>query len=212
MRKLRTIATVGVMSIAGLGLIGAGAHAIFTTTTASSQSINVGTATVVTWSADATNGCTTEAIAASNPATCQTVTLPVQKVGSTFDTTPSTVWVQNVGTLTVYEDSLGVSDNPDNGTLQTELGLCIYSDSTVVYNGALTGFPDFNAVGGYQYPVATATANALTVGQTDSYSADFYAGEISSQCGGAANDSLTNPAEGGSDTVTITPDYGDTPT
>ena len=40
--KFKTIAMTGVMSLAGLGLIGAGAHAVFTTTTASSQTINVG--------------------------------------------------------------------------------------------------------------------------------------------------------------------------
>ncbi|MGA9076777.1 MAG: MBG domain-containing protein [Acidimicrobiales bacterium] len=41
--KLRSVALVGVMSLAVLGLIGTGAHAVFTTSTTSSQTITAGT-------------------------------------------------------------------------------------------------------------------------------------------------------------------------
>jgi len=61
MRKIRTIATVGEMSIAALGLVGAGAHAVFTTITSSTQTIIAGTPSVVTWASDASNACDSEA-------------------------------------------------------------------------------------------------------------------------------------------------------
>ena len=38
--KLKTVAMTGVLSLAGLGLIGVGAHAAFTTSTTSAQQIN----------------------------------------------------------------------------------------------------------------------------------------------------------------------------
>ncbi len=41
--KLRSVALVGVVSLAALGMIGAGAHAVFTTSTTSSQTITAGT-------------------------------------------------------------------------------------------------------------------------------------------------------------------------
>ncbi|MGA2529287.1 MAG: hypothetical protein ABSG36_09025 [Acidimicrobiales bacterium] len=41
--KFRSVALVGVVSLAVLGLIGAGAHGAFTTSTTSSQKITVGT-------------------------------------------------------------------------------------------------------------------------------------------------------------------------
>ena len=41
--KLRTIGMTGVMSLAGLGLVGAGAHAVFTQNTTSRQTITAGT-------------------------------------------------------------------------------------------------------------------------------------------------------------------------
>jgi len=41
--KLRSVALVSVMSVAALGLIGAGAHAVFTTSTTSGQTITAGT-------------------------------------------------------------------------------------------------------------------------------------------------------------------------
>ena len=37
--KLRFVALIGVMSLAGLGLIGAGAHAVWSTTTTARQQI-----------------------------------------------------------------------------------------------------------------------------------------------------------------------------
>ncbi len=39
--KLRSVALIGVVSFAALGLVGAGAHAVFTTSTTSSQRITV---------------------------------------------------------------------------------------------------------------------------------------------------------------------------
>jgi predicted ribosomally synthesized peptide with SipW-like signal peptide len=80
--KLKTMAMTGVMSLAGLGLIGAGAHATFTQNTTSQQQITAGTPQVVLSSADASNGCTTIAIAEANPGPCSgTLTLNPPAVG-----------------------------------------------------------------------------------------------------------------------------------
>ena len=45
--KIKSVAMIGVMSLAGLGLIGAGAHAAWTTNTSSAQQVTAGTITVV---------------------------------------------------------------------------------------------------------------------------------------------------------------------
>jgi hypothetical protein len=220
--KTRTIAVLGGLGVAAIALIGAGASATFTASTSSSQTITAGTASVVTWSGDATNGCTTEAIAIADD--CTSVTLPVETVGSTFDSPSSVVWVDNDGNIPVEEASFGVSGTVTNsasldngGTLESELGMCIWSDTAAVYNGALTAFPAYDSVGGYIYPAATAALNVLAVNGQDSYAADFYAGMNSKVCGAggagggsptpAETTSLTNLASGGSVTVTLTPDY-----
>jgi len=44
--KLNKIAMTGVMSLAGLGLVGAGAHAVFTQNTTSAQTLTAGTMNV----------------------------------------------------------------------------------------------------------------------------------------------------------------------
>ncbi len=210
--KLRFIAMTGVMSLAGLGLIGIGAHAVFTTSTSSVQTINAGTPAMVTWSPVATNGCTSEAIAAANPVTCQSVTLPtVGPVGSTFDTAasatpgpqvlPIPVYVDNVGNVKVTEAGMQLTDttNGTNGNyLQNEMDICISSDPGSG-TGYGAGFPGGILDG------ATIVANGpLTTGlaltpsaslfgpdlypqgqgnSEDEYQVDFYAGENSAECG-----------------------------
>jgi hypothetical protein len=137
--KFKTIAMTGVMSLAGLGLIGAGAHAVFTTSAASSQTITAGVPAVAMWASNASNGCTSQAIAEANTTTCSSITLTAATVGSTFDAA-SDIGVVNVGDIAVNLTSFSVSDSPNNDTLQSGLGLCIDG----VYNGLLTAYPWFN--------------------------------------------------------------------
>jgi hypothetical protein len=199
--KFKTIAMTGVMSLAGLGLIGAGAHAVFTTTTASSQTINAGVPGVALWANGATNTCTTEAIAVANPVTCNSITLPAQTVGSTFDAN-STVGVVNVGTIPVTLVSFTVTDTPAVGyALEDNMGLCIGDVYGLGYygNGYLTNAESVN-------PLLVGSPVTLAVGATTTYQVDLYAGEASTQgCG--AIPALPNSAVGQSDTVTLTANY-----
>jgi hypothetical protein len=198
--KLKTVAMTGMMSLAGLGLVGAGAHAVFTATTASSQTVSAGALAVVVSSPDAP-GCTT---VADN---CTSLTLnPVGPFGSTFDSAASLVTITNTGNIPATEISLTVSDSPINsagldngGALASEMGMCFFSDGSTVWNELL---PAVEA--GSPYSLG---ASPLATSGTDSYSVDFYAGQASSQCTGPAVPALDTLAEGGSDAVTVTITY-----
>lgn len=209
--KLKTVAMTGVLSLAGLGLIGAGAHAAFTSSPTSAQSLTASSISVVTWSANDTSTppCQTEAEAISND--CTSVTLPTETVLSTFDTTPQTVYVYNDSSVNVYETNFAMTLGYNNLTFVEEAGLCSYSDGTVLYNGLISG-----AQGSTLYNPGDEVVSPDT---TDSYVMEFYAGEPSVTCGtngesaGApvtAADSLTNGAEGGSLTATFTLSISDT--
>jgi len=233
--KFRFIALIGVVSLAGLGLIGAGANAIFTTSSTSSQTITAGTPQVVLSSADASNGCTTIAIAEANPGPCSgTLTLnPPAIVGSTFETPASQIWVTNTGNVPVTETSIqmGASSggsSADNA-LYSQMNVCLHSWD--VSFGPYTGLGWVEANG----PLSTAVALVPTVvenpvviapGASIWYSMEFYAGK-NSLCGNIYSSgpntsarwaayeggaystpaSLTNAAEGGVVTATFTYNY-----
>ena len=197
--KFKTIAMTGVMSLAGLGLIGAGAHAAFTTATASSQTINAGVPYLALWATGATNGCTSAAIAQGNPTGCNSITLPAATVGSTFDL-PSAVGVVNTGNIPVTVTSLLVSDT--NSGMASELGFCV-TGLGMSYNGQLQPF-----IANYPGGEPVSGGPSLAVGNTSYYyQVDFYAGQASSVCGSPANSALTNDVAGQSDTVTLTVGY-----
>jgi len=193
--NLRTIALTGIASLAGFGLVGAGAHAVFTTNTYTQETISAGTAAVVTWSPDATNGCTTEAIAEEYPATCNTVTLGIGPVGSTFDS-PIPVGVENNGNISVTVASLGWSQST---TFGADLGVCLNGGAlgSYVYDGPLYGFTP----NPYSFTGAT-----LTPGNYATYNVEFFAGGPGS-CGPYSQPALPNGDQGLSDTVTWTVDY-----
>ena len=197
--KLKTIAMTGVMSLAGLGLVGAGAHAVFTTTTTSAQTINAGTPAMALWANGATNTCTTEAIAKAYPVTCSSITLPAATVGSTFDAN-STVGVVNVGTISASLVSL--TDTPAVGyALESNMGLCIGDVYGLGYygNGFLTNAEAND-------PLSVGSPVTLAVGATTTYQVDLYAGQASTQGCGAIS-ALPESAVGESDTVTLTANY-----
>jgi predicted ribosomally synthesized peptide with SipW-like signal peptide len=220
MKRFRTIATVGVMSIAGLGLIGAGAHAVFTASTTSSQAISAGTLSVVLSSPGAEGNNT------------PTIALPsVGPVGSSFISPAQLITITNNGTVPANEIKLQVTDS-GSSALQTEMYMCLYSDSYITFNGTVA---QDEALGNMGW-VGTIPAEA-----TDSYTAVFYAGDENTGCGNvvgyqygtvdAVGGSLTpypvgatpnagspqgwsnlagtlnNDAQGGTDTVSITVSY-----
>lgn len=225
--NIKAIAMTGVMSLAGLGLVGTGAHAIFTTATSSNQTVTAGTVNVVFWSSDANAGCTTQALAVAND--CTSITLPtVGPVGSTFDTPASTVNEINTGSLPAAEASVQVTDTVNNNAgyyLQDEMNMCIGSDGAAVANGPLTTAMALTPTVTLDGSLATGYA-VLGANQAngDSFTVDFYAGQNSTICGdvysvgsitsgiwrgyeGGAYTmpaALTSAAQGASVTVTVT--------
>ena len=229
--KLRTLTFAGLASVAGLGLIGVGAHAEFTNATSTQQSITAGTAAVYLSSPDspgctsAVDKCTSLPLAAIGP------------VGSTFDTAPSNITMTNAGNVPVTEGSIqlsAITNGPAGNSLRDESYVCIASDpgsgshgpnaETVVANGPL-------ATGLNLSPsVSLNGQNILAPGATDEYNVDFYAGQNSATCGATWSDgghtaarwsgstypatnpwvtpaSLDNNAQGGSVTVTVTTSF-----
>jgi hypothetical protein len=199
--KLRFIAMTGVMSLAGLGLIGVGAHAVFTTTTSSSQTINAGTPAVALWAGGVAYPCDSYADAILYPSDCQSINLTAATVGSTFDAN-TTVGVVNVGAIPVSLVSFTVSDTPAVGyALEQNMGLCIGDVYGLGYYGSgyLTNAESAN-------PLSVGSPVTLAVGATTTYEVDLYAGEASTQgCG--AIPALPDSAVGESDTVTLTANY-----
>jgi len=197
--NLRTIALTGIASLAGLGLVGVGAHATFTGSADSVQTINAGTPTVVMWAANAASPCQTETNAEDYYWDCDSITLTTPSdVGSVFDA-PSTIYVLNVGNIAVNLASVAVADtgysqSGANYYLSTEMGLCIQDVNGYVADGALDSYFTTSDITPISLP---------TYGSETNLNVDLYAGETSSfGCG--ANNSLGTGAEGGTDTVTIT--------
>ncbi len=202
--KLRTIAFIGAASLGGLGLIGVGAHAAFTTNTYSTQSITAGTASVVEWAAGASNGCTSLTIAVGNPGTCTSVTLPTQTVGSTFESTAYVVHVVNIGNIPVSGISAAVTDNGSNA-LESEMGICLDQPLGALASNLLT---DVESHGPYPLnPSTLTTGSGANATSTGTYSVDFYAGVTDTLCGGGYVPALLSDAEGETSTVTVTVTY-----
>ncbi len=204
--KFKTIAMTGVMSLAGLGLIGAGAHAVFTGTVSSSQTINAGVPYVAMWSPTVGYPCDSQADATVYPGDCQSITLPAATVGSTFDAA-SAIGVVNVGDIAVNLTSFAVSDSDSlaataaNGDLEYGLGLCL----TNTYNGLLYEYPNYDSSPNAGSPVSPAVTLA-SYGDSTTYGVDLYAAEPPTYCGGGevVSTPLVAGAAGGFDTVTIT--------
>lgn len=190
--SFRNMALTGALSIAGLGLVGIGAHAIFTTSSTSSQTISAGTPQVVLSSTNAANGCTTIAIAVANPGTCAgTITLnPPPVFGSTFDTAASTVYATNTGNIPVTETSIqmGVvpSAVPADLALYNEASVCVHNWDTS-FGGSLgdNGWVEVNAplsVAVGRTPSVTENPVVIAPGSSINFSMEFYAGQDST-CG-----------------------------
>ncbi|MGA3352816.1 MAG: SipW-dependent-type signal peptide-containing protein [Acidimicrobiales bacterium] len=203
--KLKTVAMTGVLSLAGLGLIGAGAHAQFTQTTQSTQQIDAGTMNVQL---------STLVPGASLSNSNQTLTFALSTVGSTFTTGDQLVTITNYSNIPVLEIESTPSDTYNGASTAAtafagEVYMCEVSSGTVIYNGALSAAP------------AQAITGSLTAypgpGNTDSYSVNFYAGTVTTGCGSATSGAavsgtstapeLLPAAEGGVINPTLTVSY-----
>lgn len=197
----RKIAMIASMGVAGLCLIGAGAGATFTDATNSVQTITSGTLNMQLSAPDDPN--------ATTSSDGKTVTLEsASPVGSTFKTAPVSFEILNAGTITANEILIKGSET-DGGkaadqALLGQMNVCIYSpyiDSTnpggVVFDGRVSTFD----ASGQQVegPVAP--------GGKDHYTAEFYAGDVTTACGAETSPSLDNSAQGGTVTPTVTLSY-----
>ena len=174
MAKFRTIAMVGAMSIAGLGLIGAGAHAVFTTSTTSSQQITSGNLSVVLNAPGGGTGQNTSAL-----------TLPaVGPTQSSFTTGDQEVDMINNGNIDAAEITLTLTSTYPTSALADELNVCLISTGLgnapgteyLFYNGPLSGTQ------GVAYNIENAP-NVLVPGGMDNTFIDVYAGDVTTSCG-----------------------------
>lgn len=192
--KLNRIAVGGVAGIMGLGLIGVGAHAAFTTTTQSHQQVSTGTVDVVLTSAGASTN-TTHTIRLTASATH----------GSSFTTGTTTITIKNIGSLKAFFTHGNTSVSPANSGLATHAYICVVGTSTpsheVLYNGPLV--PGMNE----------ALAGTVAPGGARHDIVNVYAGTEHTACGTAGVGSpeapgtsvsppLNNTAEG--QTITVT--------
>jgi predicted ribosomally synthesized peptide with SipW-like signal peptide len=180
MKLTRSIAVLGGLGVASIALIGAGASAVFTQNTVSSQQITAGTMNVVL-SASGATGNGTSAITFANLA----------PVNSSFTTGDEVVTITNDSNIPVTEieatpgdsfDSSGGSTSA-NSLFAGEAYLCEVSSGEVIYNGLLSAAP------------AQSIAGTLAVGGTDNYTMNIYAGSTAlTACGAVTSAGSTAPA------------------
>jgi len=175
--KLRTMAVLGGLGVAAIALIGAGASAVFTTSTTSSQTITAGTPNVTL---STPNG------GATLSANGQALTLaPYGPVGSTFLSPIQTINVTNTGNIPVTEFTIQVSDTADNaagGPLSNEMSMCLTSDGYIMYNGTLADGEALITLDPTP-PYILYPAGSPLGPNSDQYTMQFYAGSEDTGCG-----------------------------
>jgi hypothetical protein len=211
------VITAGAVGVAALALIGTGAGATFTDAVHSNRTINAGTMNL-----QISNGA-----GGTVSADGKSVTLPaVGPTGSTFESAHRVVTVRNTGNIPATADFFQMTEsdagNANDKALLAQTNVCIQSTDP-------SGGPWTEGNG----PLTTAIALTPTVkenpvvlqpGQAMTFSVDFYAGQDSTQCRPVSSDgshtkaawdgydggpyhtpaSLTNDAQGGSITPTLT--------
>ncbi len=208
--KLNRIAIGGVAGIMGLGLIGVGAHAAFSTTVQSHQHVSTGHLLVqLTGSPDVASGQGTRTLHFTASA----------NNGTTFTTGTLTVKISNVGTLPATITGGTLKATPTNTGLATHAYVCVASATSgtvnkykVIYNGLLSGV-NIPASGTL---MSTHTAGFVATATNTYVVINVYAGaDQHTACGSVAPGltitktggtstapSLTNTAQG--DTITVT--------
>jgi predicted ribosomally synthesized peptide with SipW-like signal peptide len=168
----------GVLSLAGLGLVGAGAHAVFSQNTQSTQQITAGTMNVQL--STAVSGAT---LSNSN----QTLTFALSTVGSTFTTGDELVNITNYSNIPVLEIEATPGDTYNGASTAAtafagEVYMCEVSSANpgpnlVIYNGLLSAAS--------AQEIAGTLAAYPGPENTDWYIVNFYAGSTAPEaCGG----------------------------
>jgi predicted ribosomally synthesized peptide with SipW-like signal peptide len=168
-----------------LGLIGAGAHAVFTQNTVSSQQIQAGTMNVTLSSTAAgVNGINTPTLTFAN----------FGPTNSSFTTGDNLVTITNNSNIPVLEIVSTPSDTYDssggatsaNSELAAQVYLCEVSSGEVIYNGLLA---DASAQG---------ISGTLAPLGTDNYTVNVYAGNsVNTACGSVTSVGAPAPATDG---------------
>jgi predicted ribosomally synthesized peptide with SipW-like signal peptide len=217
--KVKNLAMMGALSIAGVGLIGVGAHATFSASTNSVQQVTAGTLSMgLTGPAgstclvyDASSSCTTLALPPAGPEP------------STFTTGDQSLTATNDGNITATNIEITATDpdaldNAASLAFDNEAWVCMIAidggTSWVVANESLDYFIAHpQGVGGTEAP-----------GQIAPYTTAIFAGQATNECGAQPNGTyfttgqapapdtlapaagLDNSAEGGviDPTITIT--------
>jgi hypothetical protein len=228
--KLRFVAMTGVMSLAGLGLVGAGAHAVFSTSTTSNQTISTGIP-AVTLSGTCLNGpCAgnpNSLYALSNNGATLTFT-PGGPYGSTYTTGDEEVTATNTGNLPLTEITMTLNVTYPTSPLVTESYVCIGSTGLgtggswfQIYNGPLGALVGTGGSYGWGQDGDTLTvANTPYItppgpipavpssGPTDNYIVNIYAGPgVSTACGTSTAPPLNSDAENESVVASVTMTY-----
>ena len=196
--SLKNLAMTGALSVAGLGLIGVGAHAVFTENTTSSQQISIGTMNVTL--------STTGAGVLGNNTSALTLA-PVGPTGSSFTTGDEVVTITNNSNIPVNITSIGTSSTYPTSVEATELYICeVDPYGYVDYNGPLSGATT----------VPYGPGNPIAPLATEPMIMNIYAGNETTACGAGTHvgfkavsgtstaPSLTSGAEGQSIAVTVT--------
>jgi predicted ribosomally synthesized peptide with SipW-like signal peptide len=197
--SLRKFANLGGVGLAGLALIGAGAAATFTQSTTSNHPVQAGTMNVTLSGAGTlSDSGRTLTFATFGP------------TNSSFTTGDQAVTITNNGNIPVLEIVATIGATGDTALLG-QLYVCEVSSGQVIYNGPLSA-------AGAQAINGTLTAYPGP-GNTDGYSINVYAGNVTTGCGAATTPgapavsgpstapSLLNSAQGQSATVSLTVDY-----
>jgi predicted ribosomally synthesized peptide with SipW-like signal peptide len=196
--SLRNLAMTGALGVAGIGLVGVGAHAVFTQNTTSSQQITAGTMNVTL--------STTGAGALGNNTSALTLA-PVGPTGSSFTTGDEVVTITNHSNIPVNITSIGTGSTYPTSALATELYICeVDPYGYVDYNGPLSGATT----------VPYGPGNPIAPLATEPMIMNIYAGNETTACGAVTHvghlavagtstaPSLGNGAEGQSIVVTVT--------
>jgi predicted ribosomally synthesized peptide with SipW-like signal peptide len=170
------------LGVAGLGLIGLGAHATFTQTAYTQQQITAGTMDVALSSSGGSWSSPTLTMASVGP------------VGSNFTTGDQKVTITNNGNITVTGMTLSFSDPSANTTFDSEAQICLYRAGSL-FNNSFDSF-----TGSVTVPLS------IAAGGTDSFYINVYAGSgfTAPACGNDGSAALTNGALGGVVNPTLT--------
>jgi predicted ribosomally synthesized peptide with SipW-like signal peptide len=185
--KFKNLAMMGAMSVGGLGLVGMGAHAVFTQNTTSQQTITAGTMGVTLHSDNAT-------IVSGDGTATLTLAPASAAEGSSFVEAYHVV-MTNHGNIPVTEVSYQLSDSkgtsPASASLESQLWACLYAGSGA--QGGNEGEVYFNSPLSTVLTWGAGASKFLTLapGTTDDYTLVVYAGSTDNGCG-SEYDGYTN--------------------